>query len=311
MDFLVRSTLNGYRALPTKVIDPSKLRKALSPLSLQILRLLAEEPMYPKLIAKRLNVIEQKVYYHMKNLEEAGLIKVAFTEQKRGIEARYYTIDKPAFTIAFREASEILRLPLMPPEYEEFFYPFIDNARLNCLFVVGSPEHHGELMARSKDLPLLVELAMFFARFVNEFKHGCVKLDTELEPHELEQHNLVLVGGPAVNSVVAKVNKHLPVKFLSKQNFYRYVFSKPSHKLYKGEDIGIIVKTKSPFDPEHFILLLAGRRFIGTQASVLALIKNTTEAITTNLKDGKTHAKVVRGVDADGDGKVDRVYFLE
>jgi len=70
--YFVDMTEKGAKVLPVKVLERGKV--LLSETSMRILELLAEKPMYPKEVARRLRIQEQKVYYHMRNLEELGII---------------------------------------------------------------------------------------------------------------------------------------------------------------------------------------------------------------------------------------------
>ena len=54
---------------------PELLKSLLNRLSWRILTLLGEREMYPIEIAKKLGVHEQKVYYHIRKLTEAEVIK--------------------------------------------------------------------------------------------------------------------------------------------------------------------------------------------------------------------------------------------
>ena len=72
-----------------------------------------------------------------------------------------------------------------------------------------------------------------------------------------------------------------------------------------------IVKAKNPFNPEKSILLLAGRRYSGTRAAIIAFLKNFKEIAKGNIHDKNVYAKVVEGTDLDSDGIVDNVEFRE
>jgi len=311
MDHVIEIEKDKLLMLPTKIVEPNALRCVSSPMAVKILKALAARPMYPKMLAKHLGAMEQRVYYHIRNLERAGIIRVAFKEQHRGVEAKYYALDKPSLSVLFRPMKTARKLPLIERSQESFLYPFIDNHAFNSVFVVGSPELHGEHMARSRDLPAVVDLAMFFATFITDFAWGRVKIDTEVDEKTLRENNLILVGGPAVNSVVAKVNRYLPITFLRKDNFYHALYSKITRKTYADESIGMIVKTTSPFNRHRSVLVLAGRRYLGTQASIVALLKHFDSVIEGNRYNKNVSARVVRGVDTDGDGIIDDVTFLE
>ena len=68
--------------------DPEILRSVLNKLSWKILQLLSEKEMYPMEVARKLNVHEQKVYYHIRKLTKAGVIKVVREEEKKGAVAK-------------------------------------------------------------------------------------------------------------------------------------------------------------------------------------------------------------------------------
>ena len=79
--------------------DPERLKTVLNKLSWKILELLSETEMYPIEIAKKLGVHEQKVYYHIRKLSKAGVIKVVKEEEKKGAVAKYYKALFPALGI--------------------------------------------------------------------------------------------------------------------------------------------------------------------------------------------------------------------
>src|SRR3989338_4144469 len=54
-----------------KILEPHKLKSALSPLAWKILQTLSQSPSYPKQIGKKLKVHEQKVYYHIRKLQNS------------------------------------------------------------------------------------------------------------------------------------------------------------------------------------------------------------------------------------------------
>ena len=301
---------NGnYVGLPTKKVKPNHLR-CLSPMAWKILKELANEPSYPKALAKKLKVHEQKVYYHIRNLKKVGLIKVVKQEDVGGIVAKYYGIDKPSFTLTLKEPEPIKKLNFLKKHHEEFLEPFVKNGKLNALFVVGSTEPHGVHKAKAEDAPHGMMTAMFFGTFINDLAGYHVKWDTEVTSDDLK-NNLILIGGPAINRLTSKANNKLPVKFMKRGNYYHSVYSSLSKKHYTTENVGMVVKAKSPFDKSRQILVIAGRRYTGTQAAVLSLIKNFDEICKGNKHNPKVYAKVVEGYDLDADGRVDSVEIKE
>ncbi len=79
--------------------DPERMKVVLNKLSWKILELLSEKEMYPMEIAKKLKLHEQKIYYHIRKLAEAGAVKVVREEEKKGATAKYYKTSFPAFGV--------------------------------------------------------------------------------------------------------------------------------------------------------------------------------------------------------------------
>jgi predicted transcriptional regulator len=90
---LLGGETGNYEVKDIAIVDrPERLKTVANKLSLQILRLLGQNEMYPIQIAKKLGVHEQKVYYHVRKLAEAGMIEVVREEEKKGATARFYKI---------------------------------------------------------------------------------------------------------------------------------------------------------------------------------------------------------------------------
>ena len=100
--FIIDKQKNEVYSLPAKEISAEHAKSVGSGLANKILSLLAKEAMYPIDIAKALKVHEQKIYYHIRNLEKAGIIKVVKKETKQGATANFYALTEPAFVIKFK-----------------------------------------------------------------------------------------------------------------------------------------------------------------------------------------------------------------
>ncbi|MFH1229275.1 MAG: S-layer protein [Candidatus Aenigmatarchaeota archaeon] len=296
-----------------KILRPEELKTALSPLAWKILGMLSEEPNYPKSIAEKLRLNEQMVYYHIRNLEKAGLIEKLKEEKKQGALAKFYTVTGNAFTVLLRPLEESQKMFQMKKEHKKFLEPFISEGKLSALIIMGSPEPHGISKARAKDGLFATDLGLFLGTFLSYAPDMFTKLDTEVKAEDMKG-NLILIGGPGVNAVTAKVNAKLPIRFekiKDKENFYSGFHSSLSGKDYLEEGCGIIVKTKNPFDKSKEILVIAGRRISGTRAAILAFVQKFDEICDGNSHDHKVFAKVVEGVDKDSDGVIDSVEILE
>lgn len=313
MTWIIEQKDGKTLSLITKVLEPSQLKVALSPLAWKILKVLAEKPSYPKEIGHKLKVNEQKIYYHIRNLEKVGLIEKLREERMQGATAKFYVLTDYAFTLLLKPLEESQKVFQLRKEHKNFLEPFISNGKLNALIIMGSPEPHGVAKARAKDGLFATDLGLFLGAFLNYTPEISTKLDTEVKDEDLK-NNLILIGGPGVNFVTAKVNSKLPIMFeriKDQGNFYSSFHSNVSGKNYSEEGYGIIVKTKNPFDKTKDILVIAGRRFYGTRAAILAFLQKFDEICKGNSYDSKVFARVVEGIDKNSDGVVDSVEFLE
>lgn len=261
-----------------------------SKLAVRILKHLAKKPSYAKELSRALGEEEQKIYYHVRNLERMKLIRKQSEKIMGGAVARYYILSSPSFFMRFGEFSPADVVPREPG----FLRPLIENGRLNARIVLGSPDPHGPEGARSRDAYYAVDLALFLGSHLMKSAPSVV-LDTDID-REAMKGNLIIVGGPVTNRIAKMMNGSLPVRFAG-----RDVYSSATKKTYKSENIGIVVKAKNPLNKESIILLLAGKRHAGTKAAILALY-------------GHSFTKscaVVEGIDSDGDGIVDDIRILE
>ncbi len=263
-----------------------------APLAEKILVLLAKRPSYPKEIAQTLREEEQKIYYHVRQLEKQGLISIVRKEERGGAVAKFYALSKPAFVVRFAELKETKKIPTSN------FSPFIEDGKMNARIIVGSPDPHGPERARSRDAYYAIDLGLFLGTFLIDAK-SAVNLDTDIRGDELRD-NLIVIGGPVINKVTKLVNDKMPIRFDSKKN----IFSTKTKKTFKSDDCALIVKMKNPFDERKSILVIAGKRYSGTRAAILAIMKNFP------LINSK-NSVVVRGFDRDYDGVIDDVEILE
>src|SRR6266487_3061366 len=98
--WLVEDTPQGAVGREAEILEkPERVAPLSSPLAWRILQELARAPDYPNALAARLNVHEQKVYYHVRRLERAGLLEVIREESKRGASARVLAPTADAFAV--------------------------------------------------------------------------------------------------------------------------------------------------------------------------------------------------------------------
>lgn len=301
---IIKEEKDKVYSIFTKEINLDDIPNLSSKTVKKIFNAISEEPMYPKQIAKQIKEHEQSIYYYIKKLEKAGLIKVERQESINGTIANYYTPASDSFHFRFAEFKESSKIHEKKSNYLE---PFIVDGNLDALIVVGSPDPHGPQKARSRDGYYGVDLGLFLGTFLTYIPQSMVKLDTEVTDKDLE-NNLIIIGGPIVNKVSSIINKDLPVRFDPKE---KGIKSKLSGRTYFGEEIGIINKIDSPFTEEKKILSIEGVRYQGTRAAILAFLKHFDELTRGNNNDNSVHSRVVEGVDLDSDGRVDDVEFIE
>ncbi|HIK00265.1 TPA: S-layer protein [archaeon] len=306
--YIVEKQSQKLLTLPAKEVKGKSLSVFGSELANRILKFLPEGPAYPKEIAQKLNVHEQKVYYHIKNFERNGLVRVARTENRQGAVAKYYELTEPAFVVRFSDLRETTKISATNENAQKFLDPFVKDGKLNCTIIIGSPQSHGPERARSNDGYYAIDIALFLGSYLSYYSpEPVVKLDTELRNGDLKQ-NIISLGGPIVNKITERMNAKMPVRFDYKT---KNIISKVSGKTYNADETGLVVKMPNPYSKGHWIIIVAGKRYSGTRAATIALTKHTEELAKGNKKDKKVFAKVVEGLDLNSDGIVDEIEFLE
>ena len=309
---------DSYEVKDIALFDrPERLKAVLNMLSWQILKLLGEGEMYPIEIAKKLGIHEQKVYYHIRKLAEAGVIKIVKEEEKKGATAKFYKVSFPAFGVELPFGNRrvtTLGAPIMDQKLKQFFTPFIQNSVFDGKIVVGSPDPHGPFKAMARDGHYAAYLSFFLGQHVKLPDDFVIKLDVDVKAEKEEKNNLILVGGPGTNLLTEEVNEYLPTRFSVKSTEHGFLFggliSQKTGNVYTSDTIGLIAKIDNPWDKNKRIIVAAGNKAIGTKACVLALTKFWKETLK-NFNGIDSFASVIQGFDLDGDGKVDAIEVLE
>jgi DNA-binding transcriptional ArsR family regulator len=298
--------------------DSQKLKMILGGLSWKILTMLSEEEMYPLEIARQLGVHEQKVYYHIRKLAEAGAITVEREERKKGATAKYYKTVSPAFGIEFPQGYRTMQRPSLlsaSEQIQNFFKEFInENGAFEGKIVVGSPTPHGPFKTSARDGHYAAHLTFFLGQFAKMPTEFAIKLDVDVKAEKEEKNNLILVGGPGTNLLTQEINEYLPVRFNMQSSDQGFLLggmvSRKTSRVYTADVAGLIAKIANPWDKTKRILILAGNKAVGTKACVLALT-NFWEKTLQEYRGEGDFATVIQGFDLDGDGKVDSVEVLE
>ncbi|MDY6768984.1 MAG: helix-turn-helix domain-containing protein [Candidatus Nanohaloarchaea archaeon] len=292
--------------------SPENLRGLLNETRWDILQLLAERPRYPAEIADELDIHEQKVYYHVRELEDAGIIHVADRREKGGAVAKYYTVDDYAYALELPYGDERLAdfsLAEEPEQLRSFLHPFIANGTVNADIVVGSPDPHGPHQVRARDAYLAADLSLFLGQY-GSFDRGRTREDVAVKSGEDFSGNMILLGGPLTNLVTGEVNPHLPIKFETENFPFRELVSERTGNVYDEDAHGFIARAPNPHDPDNHVLVVAGVRLKGTRAAVMALTEYHDEVLEEYEGEDKWGA-VVKGKDMDGDGAIDEIEILE
>jgi len=287
--------------------NPAGLNLVEDATRIKILRLLSQQPMYPAEVAKKLRLHEQKVYYHVKQLLNANVLELKEKKEIRGTTAKKYMAKHMNFAVSLSSNWKSLK-HLMGTEKDKkldsFLKPFVQDDELKAKIVVGSPDPHGQFKARARDGHYAIDLALFLGRYCSSAKNFTVKLDVEIDLKN-EKDNLIIVGGPVTNLVMAKINDFLPAKFSDSQPWG--IVAKDE---YTDDSVGLIAKIPNPYNPEYKILALAGIRYSGTKAAVIGVTRFTSK-ILHRFFEQKDFYCIVHGFDLDGDGSIDSIEVLE
>lgn len=275
------------------------------PLRLRILKSLSEEPSYPAKLAEKFDFSKQKVYYHIKKLEEAGLIEEEKKENLSGGRAIFYRPSSQAYVLDLGGEGSYFPLPEHSREVSNFLNPLVKDGKLEGSIVVGSPEKHGPDQVQALDGHLASEIAFKLGNYCRKDSMS-VKLDTEIVREEELDKSMIVLGGVLTNVIAKKFNESFPAYYSSEEFPYRELETPQSS--YSDGDIGVIAKTSNPEDRQEKIFMVAGIESKGTKAAVMAF--SELETVVENYEAGQFYA-VVRGLDLNSDGEIDDYKVIE
>jgi DNA-binding transcriptional ArsR family regulator len=289
---------------------PDGFKPASGRVGQKILTLLSSGPKYPAEMARSLNTHHQTVYYHIGRLEKAGLITRVRSEQIHGGEANLFALASDGYAVEFPVKGETLptlRSASRSRAFGRFFEEFLTEGAFDGWIVVGSPLQHGEAGTQARDGHYAVQLGFALGQFVALPTRFPVKLDVDLRAEKLLNSNLVIVGGPRTNVVAEELNPHLKVKF-SQGGFWGSI-TDDEGKAFGSELDCIVEKVRNPWDSTKTCILVAGLTGAGTKAAIIGVC-NFADVLFRKYTSGD-FAALLRGVDRDGDGKVDSVDVLK
>jgi len=290
-------------------VDPENIDIISNDLARKIVTQLSKAKGCAMDLSRELKQHEQKIYYHIRRLEEAGIIKKVGIERRFGMTAKMYTTVSPIVSAKLYEDGTILKNNDISGDLQtlQFFQPFVHDGKLDAKIVIGDTSTHGRFDGEAKEGHYGFDLAMLLGGLVRNLKFPSYKLDTEITEDDIK-NNLILIGNPKTNTLIDRINKELPVYFDESNGFS--IVSKTNGKLYDDPAVGLILKMNNPFDSTKKILLIGGSKTRGSRAAFLACTRHIKELLEKTDKEGNI-ACLVKGIDRDGDRVIDEVKFVE
>jgi len=301
MAVILEEDKEGYLKLESLELSDEMIDSIRDETRREILLKLADKPVYPAELSRKLGVSKQKIYYHVENLAEAGLIEEERSKNVSGGTATVYKTSADAVHFKFKEGEKSGITPAS--ESTEMFLSTAGTDDLSV--VVGSPDEHGPDRVRARDGHLAGEIGLRLGKYFDPENISIVE-DVDLVRDEDFNRNMIFLGGVLTNTVSKRFNEYFPANFTGTSFPYREISTPESS--YTEENIGVIAKTGHPENSDKSIFMVAGVRNKGTKAAVYAF-KNL-ETIIEDYREGEFYA-VVRGLDLDGDGEVDSFETVE
>ncbi len=306
-DKLLRTEDGDHYVKDIELLDEESL-KNLNEQTIRVLKKISVERGYPKMIADELGIHEQKVYYHVRKLEEAGLIEVYKREKVGGALCKFYRPTSEAFGFSLNDEWKKVRMNKagLSGKVLDFFSEFVGEGVFQGSIVVGSPKEHGPFMTSARDGHYAVQLGIFLGSFCDLEKRFVVKLDTEVKAEGATDRHLMMIGGPITNMISRDLNEDLDVRFDWEQKTWEIV-SKRTGSRYSGENLGLIAKVHKDGLAR---ILFSGLDFKGTKTCILGITQEHEEILKDYEVDDEFY-RVIKGLDRDGDGKTDDIEVLE
>ncbi len=149
------------------------------------------------------------------------------------------------------KAAQIISLPAEPLKKTEKIYGTISDAfNRPFLFVLGTNAKNAKdraMVAASRRAAEALKQE-WMARANGIVK---VKADSEITSEDIAEYNLILFGNPQVNSLIAQINDHLPVKFSAGG-------IRVGDKTFTNEGVGMAMVFPNPLNPNRYILIVGG-----------------------------------------------------
>jgi hypothetical protein len=306
---LVEKKGDKYFSHQSVILPPENLSVLNSKMAMKIVADLSVRPGCAMDVSRSIKQHEQKVYYHMKRLEKAGIIKMAGTEKRYGMTANMYSPVSPVISAKLYEAGRPIAAAKQPADQGlvKFFRPFVENGKLNAKIILPDPYPHGKYDRGGNSSVHTFDIAMMLGNCIRHNGQSAYRMDTETSEDDLKE-NLILFASPTCNTMTEKFNEHMPV-FFDPQNDWA-VTSKATGKVYSEPRIGVIIKCDNPLSAGKKLLVLGGIRTRGMRAVSVALMKYTDKILEAEDANGNI-VRIVEGLDRSGNKVIDDVKFLE
>ncbi len=305
---LIESLETGEQRVYNSVfVDHKNVNILSNDLAIKIVAKLAESKGCAMDLSRDLNQHEQKIYYYLRKLETAGVVKKVGTERRFGMTAKMYSAVSPIVATKLYDDGHLMKADGKANVFAaSLFYPFVNNGKMESKIVIGDTYSHGRFDTQSSEGNYAFDLALLLGGLVRDPKFPNYKLDTEMTETDLK-NNLILIGSAKTNTIIDKLNAQLPLYFDETKDFC--VASKVLGKTYDDPRVGIVLKVNNPFDNTKKILLLGGKTR-GTRAAILACTVHIKDLLDKTDKEGNIMC-LVKGYDKDGDKVIDEVKFVE
>lgn len=312
MSYLVLKDRRAGQPVPVKVFeDPNPAQALLQPMRWKILQELATVDQCARELSKKLNASQQVICYHLKELEKAGFIRLQRRERRRGAVAKYYRAEHTAIAVIASKlegSNTGIEETNLSEGSTRLLSPYVVNGAFNGHIVVGNPDQHGIFRERDLGGYHASYLTLFLGSLLPLARTNVIRLDTELTQQQILD-NLILVGNPRVNTIAMMMNEYLPLTYeLAGPDV---IMSTISERTYAEPQDGAVQMIQNPMNPHSKVIVLAGNETVGTQAAIMAFVRYTEDIAAGNVFNHEVLARVVSGVDANQDGLVDDVEFLE
>ena len=288
------------------LVEPENLSIFNSKLAMRIVAELVKQPACAMDLAKKIGQHEQKVYYHLRKMKDAGIIKLDRSEPRYGMTAKIYSLVSPV--IAAKLNNEMFKtstpLSMKNPAFLDFMYSFIKDGKLNAKIIIGDTYAHGRFDTASTEGPHAFDFAVLLGNHLDSLSFPFYELDTEVIEKNLKE-NLILFGNPRTNMILDRINNKM--QYFDNESG---IISTVEKRVYEDPRIGIILKGTNPFNKNKKIFIIGGVRTRGMQAAIIAVTRHV-EELMINCEKVDNFVRIVQGLDKDGDKRIDAIKILE